>query len=169
MPKTEYADRIRAELERIASNNNGRLTAELVVKEARSNKRSVLHTYKGFHGWDRGRAAEEHWLDVGRTLIKKYVTIMVRDRSISVIVPAFVRSPLAPANKQGYISLTSKDLERADAERIICSELDRSKSAIVRARAVASVLDGRFPGLSAQLQEMLEDIIGVVERLRKAA
>jgi hypothetical protein len=169
MPKTEYADRIRAELERIASNNNGRLTAELVVKEARSNKHSVLHTYKGFHGWDRGRAAEEHWLDVGRTLIKKYVTIMVRDRSTTITIPAYVRSPIAPANEQGYISLTSKDLERADAERIIAAELDRCRSAVMRARAVANVLDGRFPGLSAQLQEMLEDVLRIAERLREAA
>lgn len=148
-------DVISAELERIRLANGGRLTPAAVVLAAKSPK-NPLH--KEFD-WNDKSAAYTARLDTARDLIVHYQTVVVIHDSQKITVPFYVRDPTAKTNEQGYIPVTSDHLERKHAQTMVIAELDRCKSAILRARAVAGVLNQKFPGLSDQLEGLLESII----------
>jgi hypothetical protein len=157
-------DLIRRELARLAKANGGRLTREAVVRAA-TPERSVLH---GEFEWNDTRAAHRHRLDRAQELIS-YVTVMVVHKSMKIVSPVYVRDPSADQNKQGHVAITGPRLNRQAAQAIMLNELARCESAIERARSVTGVLDKSFPGLSDQLQAMLEEIVGLRTRLAEAA
>jgi len=87
MPRSTKADAIREALEALAYRNNGNLTPELVVDEARSNKDSPLHFYREFHGWNVDASAEARWLGVGKELVRRYITVVVRESNVICVRP----------------------------------------------------------------------------------
>ena len=75
-------DLVGKELERIRSENGGRLSAKAVVDGARSED-APLHPY---FEWDDAKAAEEHRLDQSRRLIRVVVEVSEKGEETSVYV-----------------------------------------------------------------------------------
>lgn len=159
---SERNEAIRIALEQIRQKHHGRLTKQDVVKEARQNKKSVLH---GEFDWNIQNAAMAHWLDRANELIVKYVTIVTVHKAIKVTTPYYVRDPAAKTREAGYVAVTSPDLDRAAAQQIVFNELDRCEHSIERARGIAHVLDQKFAGLSDMLEDMLQQIVAVKKRM----
>src|SRR5438128_4396441 len=79
--------------------DEGRLTPERVVKEARKPE-SPLHD---LFEWDTEKAAYQNWLDRAREIIRTVrVEIVTEKRVISAV--AYVRDPAAEPKIQGYVS-----------------------------------------------------------------
>jgi hypothetical protein len=153
---------VQRELQKLSDKNAGRLTPELVLAAA-AVPTSPLH--EEFE-WRDDKAAIAYRLDQARRLIR-YVTLVVIHRSEKVVAPYYVRDPQAGPKEQGYVSLGSTGLARQDAEDIITSEFDRCRSAIERARGVASKLDSRFPGLQDDLEELLDHVLRLRRRFER--
>ncbi len=158
-------DQLKKELEKIRIANGGRLTRQAVVKAARKAKGSVLHS---MFDWNVDKAAERHWLDRAQEIITRYVTVTVIHRARKITSVFYVSDPRAKKNDGGYVAINQKDIQRNDAIQIVLNEVDRCKSSIERARNVADVLDSKFPGTAAQLQQMLEQLIALGEALQAA-
>jgi len=139
----------------------GRVTPNAVVKAAKRPKH-VLH--REFI-WDDRRAAGEQRLDRARELISRYVSVTIVHHSHKVVAPYYVRDPKLPPDQQGYIALTVAALDRASAQTIMRTELDRCAAVIERARSVVTVLDEKQPGLSAALENLLAEVIDLRDRL----
>lgn len=138
---------------------HGTLTPDIVVSAARPPK-SELHDW---FEWDKDKNAHSYLLIQARNLIR-YVTISVTERVNTISVPFFVRDPEIPADKQGYVSLTSTEIDRRAAAAIVSAELKRCTSSVERARGVTDVLDEKFPGLSDELDLALAQLLKVKAR-----
>jgi hypothetical protein len=154
-------DIIKDALEKIRRANNGRLTSEAVVRAA-TNPNHVLH--REFE-WDDRKAAAHQRLDRAQELIARYVTVVVIHKSMKIKAPFYVRDPEAGPHEQGHVALTSEHLDRVAATEIVLNEVERCESAITRARNIAGVLDKSFPGLSDELEQMLEKLILIRRKL----
>jgi hypothetical protein len=143
----------------------GRITPESVVRVAK-NPKHVLHRE---FGWDDRQQANLRRLDRARELITQYVTVTVVYKSERVTAPYYVRDPTAPPATQGYVALVGDAMTRENAATVVLAEFSRCESSISRARRIAHVLDGKFPGLSDQLEELLIRLIEVKAMITKAA
>lgn|SRR5262245_13141148 len=160
---TTRAEVIKQELEKL-KNKNGRITPAIVVKAAKSPK-SPLHSE---FVWDDVKAAQLQRLGRARELIQVFITVTVVQRDHIIKVPVFVRDPSAGPKQQGYVAITHEGLEREEAHSIMLRELSRCESSIERARGVVAVLNQRFPGLSAELENLLSSVLGLRSRLEAA-
>lgn len=88
-------------LRQLAAMHDGRLTPEMVVLDAKRPE-SPLH---GEFQWDTAKAAEQHWLDTARALIRA-VRIEVVTSEDRIAAPYFVRDPGA-GEDQGYLTTAS--------------------------------------------------------------
>jgi len=155
-PKSKEATR-KAVLQRTLKaleTRHGRLTPNLVVEAARD-PNSPLHRE---FDWNDATAAQSARLDRARQIIT-FVTITVVRRKEKITSVYYVRDPRAGPKQQGYVSLSAPDLKRGDALDIVTSEFDRCEAAIERARGVATILDGRFPGLREDLEGLLSEVM----------
>ena len=98
----KISDVVKNRLEQIASAHSGRITADMVVADAKS-KDSPLH---GMFEWDARKAAQQHWLDTARKLIRSVEVVMVVE-NITVRAPVYVRDPDQETAKQGYIAVSN--------------------------------------------------------------
>lgn len=155
---SERLEAIRDALETIRMANGGVLTRTAVVDAARS-KRSPLHRE---FDWDDKSAAQKQRLDRAQELIT-WVVVTTVYKAQHTTAPMYVRNPRAKTGEQGHVSLTQEDLTREDARNIVLAEVDRCEYNIIRARSVAAVLEAehRYPGLSTQLEQMLEALIRI--------
>lgn len=165
MTTTSKAERIKAALEEIRAKHGGKLRPRDVWKEARKNKKSILH--REFE-WNVSKAAERHWDDRARDLITRFITVVVVERAHKITGPYYVHDPRAARGEQSYIALTSAQVDRNHAREIMLAELDRCKASIKRARNVSAVLNVKHPGISDQLEGLLSDIVNMQEDLRAA-
>lgn len=161
--ETERQEKIRKAILKLRD-KNGRVTARAVVNAAKN----PLHPLHDEFEWSDPAAADLHRLERARQLIR-FVTIEVVHHSEKHRVVCYVRDETLPREQSGYISLTSKELDRQHATQTIVAELKRCEGAIRRARGIASVLDDRFKGLSDQFEAMLERVISMRTRLDEAA
>ena len=152
------SDIIHAELARIRK-KHGRLTRDLVVREAKSPK-NVLH--KEFD-WDDATAAHKHRLERAGEIITIYTTHRVVERKTTIRFPIYVRDPTLPTSVGGYLSLRSK-MDRGTASRVVDAELERIESCIERGRAVTSALDLQHVGMVRYFEEMLK-IVAAAKQL----
>lgn len=148
-----------AELEAIAAANGGRLTPEAVVERAR-NRSSALHP---LFDWDVKRAAQKHWLDCARELIRS-VRINVTTETTVVRSVAYVRDPRVPADEQGYRSVVSIRSDRDLAREVLLDEFGRAAAALKRAHEVAAALN-----LDSEVREIRERVVGLQASLQTAA
>jgi hypothetical protein len=146
----EKADRIRS-----LSDAEGHIEPSEVVADARDPS-SPLHDE---FNWNKEEAAEAHWLDTARGLIR-FVRLEVQIEQTSVVAPFYVVDPIRPPRSKRYVELTTAARSADIANRVLIDECDRIVAAIRRAQSVAVVL-----GLSGQLDAMLAD----VSRLRSKA
>jgi hypothetical protein len=96
------------------------LTTENVVARAKD-ERSALHEYSGFK-WNVHEAAEEHYRDVARQIMRVYVTVIDRGDGERVTARAYV-NVTTPDNKHVYRKTTV--VLREDRGTIINKVLDQ--------------------------------------------
>jgi hypothetical protein len=126
---------VKDELQRLANEGGGRLTADVVVASARSAKSPIHDQFE----WDDKKAGRAHRLYQARQLIRSVkLNVSVEERSF--VIPAYVRDPSAEANEQGYVA-TPKLRTDADAARdAVAAEFMRASNALRRARTLARYL-----------------------------
>jgi hypothetical protein len=125
--------------------------------------RDPSHALHDEFRWDINEAAQEHWRDTARSLIR-FVRLEVTVENVSYISPLYVVDPARPPRSQRYVELDRVARDREMAERCMLDELDRITNAIRRAQSVAHVL-----GLSARLDAMLADVMSLKTRAERAA
>lgn len=148
MDKEEVARALNA----IADRNDGRLTPDVVVREAKK-KTSVLHKH---FTWDIKKAAEERWLDQARELIRTvHVNVVTRQETFRV--RAFVRDPEKPGYEQGYVALRVLRSDEEVARQALILEASRIATSLKRFRELATVLglEGRVDEMNSILQTVV--------------
>jgi hypothetical protein len=133
-----------------------RLDPRAVVEDAKDPS-SPLHGWSGWT-WDVGRAAEEHWLNQARVLIRTIHFVTERDAR-PLRVPKYIRDHDRTPTTPGYVQTmrVAKDEDRA--RRALEGEMRRAIGYITRVRTLAA-----FFGLQAEVQE-IEDRLRAVEEL----
>lgn len=148
--KTEIVARLRA-----LEDRHGRLTPEVVVSDAK-NPKSPLHEE---FDWDMKRAAQMHWLDRARELIRSVRVLIHEDTSV-MRSPAYVRDPSQAHADQGYISVVKLRNDKELAREAVLEEFSRAASALRRAHAVAAALNlvNEVADLQARVEKLQKEI-----------
>lgn len=129
----------------------GRTSASDVLADAKTAE-SPLHD---LYDWDVEKAAEAHWLDRTREIIR-LVKVVVHTENISVSLPRYVRDPSAAAKEQGYVSVESLRLDPVLARRALIAEFERVTGSLRRARSIAVGLD-----LEDEVDALLARVVGL--------
>lgn len=151
----ERTQAIRERLDALTRGNNGVITPELVIKDAR-NPKSPLHTE---FTWDDKSAAHQYRIDQARRVIQTYWT-SVRTEKMTFDAPYYVRDPRKAPWEQGYIPAASIKDDLEMAYNVFHTEVAKAKSYLERARSMAQTL---------KVDLQLENIIHEVENLTTAA
>lgn len=153
--RREMKEEARARLVEMAEANDGKLTPEQVVEEAR-NPESPLH---GYFEWDVEKAAAQHWLDQARSIIRS-VTVNIKTETRTVRSVGFVRDPTMEAGRQGYMLVRRVRTEEDWARDALVDEFKRVGSALKRARTLAVAL-----GLGDQIERFMSEVEVLRERV----
>ena len=113
----------------------GTLTPLAVVEDAKREE-SPLHA---LFEWDIEKAAQEHWYEVARQLIRN-VKVTITHESSVLVAPYFVRDTTLPARSQGYTSVENVRKDSDAARDTVADECARAASAFRRAAAVAAAV-----------------------------
>lgn len=147
---------IAARLEKLQAANNGILTPQAVVDDAK-NPKSPLH---GEFEWDVKKAAEAHWLDRAREIIRSVrVVITTEHKQVSVV--GYVRDPYAESDQQGYVSVKKLSADADGSRMAAVYEFARASAAMRRAREVAAAL-----GVDKEVDLIVEKIENVKSRVQ---
>lgn len=148
-PSTKRIDKIREAIEACAD-RTGRIDPVAVWRAARDPANPLHSEFE----WDTKKAAEKHWTDTARRLIREIkFTVILEDRKI--VAPYYVADPRSP----GRYSQTVRIATREDiAQRVLRDEVDRIESSIQRARALA---------LSFELSSELEKMLAIATHIRQ--
>jgi hypothetical protein len=133
---------------RSLEDSSGRLEPEKVIEAARPANSPIHEDFE----WDLKKAAQQHWIEQARTLIR-YVRLEVVIERETICVPFYVNDPIRAPKSKTYVELTSVKGQRAQALRVLEDEVDRIASALERARKVALVL-----GIGPDLDRLLADL-----------
>jgi hypothetical protein len=127
---------------------NGKVTAAMVVADAKKPD-SPLHSE---FDWDVKSAAEKHWLETGRLLIRSVqVNIKINEKEVRSV--GYVRDPEAEPNSPGYVSIARLRTDEDVAHEAVSYEFIRAAAAVARARKIAKVLD-----VDPQMEEIEDKI-----------
>lgn len=148
---------MKARLQKICEANDGLLTPDDVLKDARS-KSSPLH---GWFDWDDSSAAHKHRLYQARRLINVIEITPVRTERVELTVPEYIRDP-RQGDKQGYRQTVAVRSDEELAKESLLYEFERAVGCLRRARAVASGL-----GLEAELEDLIAKTIHVQKQVQK--
>ena len=129
---------VKDRLQFLADQNNGKLTADLVLADAQD-PASPLHTEGGFN-WNVQEAARLHWLDHARFLIRS-VRITVTTQVVRYKSVAYVRDPQVGPNEQGYISVGSLRTDKQLSREALQNEIEAALAHVRRAREISISLD----------------------------
>lgn len=154
----EQREAIRQRLAEIEAANGGVLRPTDVVQDARD-PTSPLHSQ---FTWEKDKAAEAHWLDQARTLIKS-IHVRVTTEHSRVSIAYYTRDPNAKPSAQGYVGLNRLRSEPEMAREAIIAEFTRAADALRRAREMAVVL-----GSAAEVEMLLQGIVGMRKRYAEA-
>jgi hypothetical protein len=146
---------IRDHLSKLADIHGG-LTPEIVVADAKDPASPIHEEFE----WDMEKAAEQHWLDQARTLIRR-IHIVSHKREATVHVPQYVRDPDLPAETAGYVKIMSMQTDRERSMRLLNQELSRVTSMLQRAREIALVLE-----LSDEIDQYIHSLMPITEKVR---
>lgn len=134
---------------KMMEDEHGRLTAAQLVTDAKRED-SPLHD---LFEWDVTKAAEAHWLDIGREIIRT-VTVIVTQNDVTIKVPNYVRDP--DAKGQGYRSITSLRGDEDAAREALRNEFTRAAGVLQRARYLAVGLN-----LTDAVDQLLAQVAGL--------
>ena len=129
-------DAIRKRLQELSDRNNGRITPDIVVKDAKK-KTSPMH---GEFDWDINKAAQAHWLHQARQLISS-VRVVITNETRTISTVRYVRDPSVPGKTQGYIGIAELKSDHEMARESLLYEFGRAATALKRARDLAAALD----------------------------
>lgn len=133
----------------------GRIIPRLIWQTAKKSPKHVLH--REFN-WNLQEAAEAHWEERAKELIREVkLKVVMGDQTI--VAPYYVSDP--SREDSAYVTTISVAKESDVAEMVMLDELRRCELAVVRARSVASAL-----GLLSDLERLLEGIIEIRRRVR---
>lgn len=138
---------------------HGTLTPELVVEDAKR-KDSPLHE---LFEWDQQKAAQSHWHDVARALIRN-VRVVVVNEGRSLRAPFFVRDPALSSKVQGYTTVTKLRTDADLARDAVADECSRAAAAFRRAQEVAAAV-----GVDADVRDLLNETLALGQRVTAAA
>ena len=142
---------VRDRLQKLADENDGALTADIVVKDAKD-PQSPLHTQAGFE-WNMSKAAEQNWLDHARFLIRS-VRIVFKTETVKIKSIAYVRDPRVEPNTQGYVSVAKLKTDKDHAREALQYEIERALAHMQRAKEVAMALE-----LEDEFQGILDSLV----------
>jgi len=134
-----------------------KLTPDMVVADAR-HPDSILH---GYFNWDVEHAANEHWRDIARSLIRS-VRLVITTETTAVECVAYVRDPNSPSDEQGYLQVSRVRTEADVARDVLVDEFSRAASALKRARELATVFDMR-----KDVEDLIESVQATKRRVPK--
>ena len=141
------------EINRIAAEDDGRVTPERVVEVA-SDPDNPLHR---LFDWNDSSAARKFRLDQARSLIRSVeVRITTETRTITSI--AYIRDPSLGTDEAGYRAVCKVRDDADEAREAIVGEFQRAAAVLRRAKALAEVL-----GLGSEVESLMESI-GAVQR-----
>lgn len=135
---------------------HGTLTPELVVADAKR-KDSPLHE---LFEWDKAKAAQAHWHDVARALIRN-VRVVVVNEGRSLRAPYFVRDPALPSKVQGYTTVHKLRTDADLARDAVADECSRAASAFRRAQEVAAAV-----GVESDVRDLLNETLALGQRVQ---
>ena len=128
--------------------------------------RAARHPLHREFDWDDKRMAHKARLDRAGELMRM-VTVVVQYKPTIIVSPFYIRNPSAPSSVASMVPITSDDIRNDDARAFILNEVARIEGCIERARGAAMELEKRFPGIYRQLDEALQTIVCVGDRLSK--
>lgn len=149
---------VRQRLAEIEAANGGRLTPDMVVKDAKR-KDSPLHTH---FEWDSKKAAEAYWVIQARELITS-VRVEVRTENSVVRVVGYVRDPSASSDEQGYVSVRKLRSDQDLAREAIVDAFARAGHHLQAARTLAKAL-----GAEAEIEALVRNVADVKARFEGA-
>jgi hypothetical protein len=155
MMTTEQREAVRARLEQIAAKHGGVLRPDDVVVDARA-KDSPLHAY---FEWDVKKAAAKHWIDQARNLIVS-VRVIITTETTRVSSVFYARDPRAPADEQGYVSVTKLRTDADMAREVLLDEFARVAAALRRAKELAAALNAE-----QEVDDLLQSAVGLQQRI----
>lgn len=144
-------EEIRLRLLELESANNGRLTADDVVKDAKLPDSPMHDCFE----WNKTKAAQAYWIEQARSLITSVMVVTKTERS-TVRSVYYVRDPSAGPKEQGYVSVQKLRTDADMAREVLIDEFSRAGAALHRARQLAKVL---------ALEDEVEQLIAGVDRL----
>jgi hypothetical protein len=133
----------------VRSLGDGGYIEPAAVVEAARDPKCILHDE---FEWDIRAAAEAHWLDTARSLIR-FVRLETTTEPSKTMAPFYVIDPARPPRSNRYVELNRAARDREVAERVLADEVDRIVQAIRRAQSVAGVL-----GLGDKLADLLDNV-----------
>lgn len=152
----KITDAVKIHLGSLARANNGRITPDDVVADARK-KDSPLHD---LFEWDVKKAAAHHWKETARSLIRS-VEVRVTVNNITVSAPVYVRDPTQETGKQGYIAVSELRRDHDGARFAIVNEFQRAADLLRRARSLAVALD-----IDEEVDDVISDIVELRDRVQ---
>lgn len=138
---------------------HGTLTPELVVEDAKRQD-SPLHE---LFEWDQQKAAQAHWHEVARQLIRNVRVVITNDERV-LRAPYFVRDPSLPSHQQGYTTVEKLRSEPDMAREAVAEECSRAAAAFRRAQEVAMAV-----GVASDVQRLLLETTALGQRVKAAA
>lgn len=150
--------KIRAELERMAKANGGRLTPEDVVAAA-ADPASPLH---GAFDWDDAAAAAKWRIEQARELIRS-VRIEITTETRSLRVVGYVRDPRAAGSETGYVETLAVARKR-DRVAVLRTECLAIIGCLQRAIAIAEAV--KMVHIAAQLEAAMVEMGQTLEALQ---
>lgn len=145
-------------LAEIEAANDGRLTPDAVVADARR-KDSPLHD---LFEWDVRKAAHAHWLDRAREIIASVVVKITTDTKVVKSV-AYVRDPDCGPGEQGYVSVEKLRTNEDRAREALANEFSRVADLLRRARELAAALD-----MSDDVERLVTGVVDLRRRVLDA-
>jgi len=143
-----------------ALENKGKLNPKDVF-EAAKDPSNVLHQE---FDWDKDRAAQQHWLDTARSLIRSYVVEVKSTITNTVLeAPMYVRNPGLPAHQEGYVTVSEVKNSTDGPLDLYRIELSRVVSFIDRLEALS--VTGGFSEHFAEIAGAAKKIRSVMARL----
>lgn len=130
---------------------NGRLTPRDVLEDARQLE-SPLHA---LFEWDVDAAAERHWLDRSRTIIR-LARVVIHTQTMSITAPRYIRDPDLPSRVPGYVAVDVLREEPDNARRALLTEFARIAALLQRARSLAAAVNQ-----VETLDALLEQVVGL--------
>ncbi len=134
---------------------HGYLTPEMVVDDAMVPD-SPLH---GEFTWDKDTAAQAHWIEQARSLIRS-VKVLITTETMTVKTVAYVRDPTKANNEQGYLSVERVRKDEDMARDALIEEFKRAGYALQRAQrlAIAFNIEDELNAMSKQLHKIRKDV-----------